>query len=75
MVTKLPKDIIQAINTAGMNKAKMSFEKTLVMGFLAGAFIAFGGFLAIMVGGACRVLKRPIPVSRSLCLAVRSPWA
>jgi formate/nitrite transporter FocA (FNT family) len=35
MVTKLPKDIIQTINNAGMNKAKMSFEKTLVMGFLA----------------------------------------
>jgi len=35
LVTKLPKDIIQTINNAGMNKAKMSFEKTLVMGFLA----------------------------------------
>ncbi|MDH3573761.1 MAG: hypothetical protein OET07_08025 [Desulfobacteraceae bacterium] len=42
MVIKLPKDIIQAINAAGMNKAKMRFEKTLVMGFLTRAFIALG---------------------------------
>jgi hypothetical protein len=51
MVTNVPKDIIDAVNTAGMNKARMSLEKTLVMGFLAGAFIAFGGFLAISVPG------------------------
>lgn len=61
MVTKLPKDIVQAINNAGMNKAKMSFEKTLVMGFLAGAFIAFGGFLAIMVGGGLPGIKMTNP--------------
>lgn len=61
MVTKLPKDIIQAVNIAGMNKAKMSFEKTLVMGFLAGAFIAFSGFLAIMVGGGMPGIKMTNP--------------
>src|SRR5210317_395605 len=61
MVTKLPEDIIKVINTAGMNKAKMSFEKTLVMGFLAGAFIAFGGLLAIMVGGGLPGIKMTNP--------------
>jgi len=57
MGTKLPKDIVQAVNTAGMVKARMGIEKTLVMGFLAGAFIAFGGFLAIMVGGGTPGIK------------------
>lgn len=61
MVTKLPKEIIQAINAAGMVKAKMSLEKTLVMGFLAGAFVAFGGFLAIMVGGGLPGIKMTNP--------------
>ncbi|MBW2246391.1 MAG: formate/nitrite transporter family protein [Deltaproteobacteria bacterium] len=61
MVTKAPKDIITAVNTAGMNKAKMSLEKTLLMGFLAGAFIAFGGFLAIMVGGGIPGIKMTNP--------------
>ena len=61
MVTKVPKDIITAVNTAGMNKAKMSLEKTLVMGFLVGAFIAFGGFLAIMVGGGIPGIKMTNP--------------
>ena len=61
MVTKLPEDIIKVINTAGMNKAKMRIEKTLVMGFLAGAFIAFGGLLAIMVGGGLPGIKMTNP--------------
>ncbi len=42
MVIKLTKDIIQAINLAGMNKAKMRFEKTLVIGYLTRAFMALG---------------------------------
>jgi len=57
MSTKLPKDIVQAVNNAGMAKAKMSIDKTLVMGFLAGAFIAFGALLAIMVGGGTPGIK------------------
>jgi formate/nitrite transporter len=61
MVTKLPKEIVKAINVAGMVKAKMNFEKTLVLGFLAGAFIAFGGFLAIMVGGGLPGIKMANP--------------
>jgi len=61
MVTKLPKEIVKAVNAAGMVKAKMSVQKTLVMGFLAGAFVAFGGFLAIMVGGGLPGIKMTNP--------------
>ena len=51
MVYKPPYEIVKAVNQAGLVKARMGSVKTLLMGFLAGAFIAFGGFLAIMVGG------------------------
>ena len=51
MVYKSPSKIVQAVNQAGLVKARMGLTKTFLMGFLAGAFIAFGGFLAIMVGG------------------------
>ena len=51
MSYKPPYEIVKAANQAGLVKARMGLAKTLLMGFLAGAFIAFGGFLAIMVGG------------------------
>lgn len=57
MTTKPPKEIVETVNKAAMVKAKMGLEKTLIMGFLAGAFIAFGGFLAIMVGGGIPGIK------------------
>lgn len=50
MPFKSPKAIVEAACSAGCAKADLSVPKQLVMGFLAGAFIAFGGFLAIVVG-------------------------
>ncbi len=50
MPFKTPKGIVEAACTAGCAKADLSIPKQLVLGFLAGAFIAFGGFLAIIVG-------------------------
>jgi formate/nitrite transporter len=50
MAYKAPYDIVKTVNQAGLIKARMSLSKTLILGFLAGAFIGFGGFLAIMVG-------------------------
>jgi formate/nitrite transporter len=44
---KDPKGITEAATAAGSAKAKMAASKLLVAGFLAGAFIAFGGLLAI----------------------------
>jgi len=51
MAYKAPYEIVKTVNQAGLIKARMSLSKTLILGFLAGAFIGFGGFLAIMVGG------------------------
>jgi len=50
MPFKTPKAIVEAACTAGCGKAELSLPKQLALGFLAGAFIAFGGLLAIVVG-------------------------
>ncbi len=50
MPFKSPKAIVEAVCTAGCGKADLPFSKQLVLGFLAGAYIAFGGLLAIVVG-------------------------
>jgi formate/nitrite transporter len=49
MSFKDPKEITQAGIKTGAQKAKLSWDKALVASFLAGAYIAFGGLLAITV--------------------------
>src|SRR5215208_7249392 len=49
MSFKDPKEITQAGIKTGTAKAKLSWDKALVASFLAGAYIAFGGLLAITV--------------------------
>jgi formate transporter len=46
---KTPQQIAVAAGTTGATKAALSPAKALVSGFLAGAYIAFGGLVAIMV--------------------------
>ena len=48
---KTPQDITETGVTTGVTKAKLSWDKALVGGFLAGAYIAFGGLVAIEVDG------------------------
>ena len=61
MAYKPPSKIIEAVNDAALVKARMGLAKTLLMGFLAGAFIAFGGFLAVMLGGGVPGIKAANP--------------
>ncbi len=49
MSFKEPKEITAAAVKTGATKAKLSWDKALVASFLAGAYIAFGGLLAITV--------------------------
>src|SRR5215210_1746605 len=44
-----PKQIAEAGTQTGVKKAKLSWDKALVAGFLAGAYIAFGAMVAITV--------------------------
>jgi formate transporter len=46
---KTPKDITKAGIATGATKAKLSWDKALVAGFLAGAYIAIAGLLAVVV--------------------------
>jgi formate transporter len=46
---KDPKAITETGTTTGVTKAKLRWDKALVGGFLGGAYIAFGGLLAITV--------------------------
>lgn len=43
--------IVDVVAEAAKTKTKTSASKTLVLAFLAGAYIALGGLLAIMLGG------------------------
>ena len=49
MATKTPQEIAEAAVDTGATKAKLGWDKALVGGFLAGAYIAFGGLVAIAV--------------------------
>jgi formate/nitrite transporter len=44
-----PKEIAKSAVETGTTKAKLSWDKALVGGFLAGAYIAFGGLVAVTV--------------------------
>ena len=61
MQFKSPKAIVEAAATAGCAKASLTIPKQLVLGFLAGAFIAFGGMLAITVGSGSPALAQANP--------------
>src|ERR687894_952174 len=49
MAFKDPKAIAKAGVEKGAEKARLSWDKALVAGFLAGAYIAFGAMVAITV--------------------------
>jgi formate transporter len=49
VAAKQPQEIAQDAVATGVSKADLSWDKTLVGAFLAGAYIAFGGLVAIAV--------------------------
>jgi formate/nitrite transporter len=61
MPFKSPADIAQASCTVGKTKSEMKWDRLLILGFLAGAYIAFGGLLAQVVGGAVPGIKADNP--------------
>lgn len=46
-----PKQIVEIVSDVAKVKATTSISKTLVLAFLAGAYIAIGGLLAVIIGG------------------------
>jgi formate/nitrite transporter len=49
MVAREPQEIAQVATEVGAKKTKRSWDRVLVSAFLAGAYIAFGGMVAITV--------------------------
>jgi formate/nitrite transporter len=49
MVAREPQEIAQVASDVGVKKTTRSWDKVLVSSFLAGAYIAFGGMVAITV--------------------------
>ena len=56
-----PKEIIEVANKAAFGKDSYSLKKILVLAFLAGAYISFGGLLAIIIGGGVPGLAQSNP--------------
>lgn len=46
-----PKQIVEIVSDVAKAKAATSTSKTLILAFLAGAYIAIGGLLAVIIGG------------------------
>ncbi|WP_066217859.1 formate/nitrite transporter family protein [Formosa haliotis] len=46
-----PKEGIKIVNEIALNKEGYTVSKTLILAFLAGAYVAFGGLLAIIISG------------------------
>lgn len=46
-----PKEVIEIVGNVAKTKGNYAKHKTMLLAFLAGAYIAFGGLLAIIVGG------------------------
>ncbi|ALJ05027.1 formate transporter [Pseudalgibacter alginicilyticus] len=56
-----PKEVIEIVGVLALNKGKYKVSKILILAFLAGAYIAFGGLLAIVVGGGSPLLSASNP--------------
>jgi formate/nitrite transporter len=54
MAFKTPQETAAAAVKTGATKAKLGWDKALVGGFLAGAYIAFGGLVAIAVSSGLK---------------------
>lgn len=59
--------IMQAVSM-GEAKANGAFDKTFISAMLAGAYVGFGGMLALSVGGACPELMAHNPGLQKLVL-------
>lgn len=56
-----PKEVISIVNKLALNKGDYKISKTLILAFLAGAYIAFGGLLALIVGGGTPAIAASNP--------------
>lgn len=68
-----PDAIVMAAKDLGISKANYSLIKTLLLGFLGGAFIAMGGTLSVLVSGGMPALTAENPGLRMLLSGMTFP--
>ncbi len=73
MAFQKPAEIVAAAEKAACSKTSLSLPKMLVLGFLAGAYIAFGGLVAIVVGKGSPTLAAANPGLAKLLFAAVFP--
>lgn len=73
MSLKSPREIVGAVCSAGSAKARLALPKQLVLGFLAGVFVALGGLLAIVVGQGSPELAKANPGLAALAFGAVFP--
>ncbi len=61
MSINTPREIVSLAENAALAKHQLDGKRILVLSFLAGAYIAFGGLLSIMVGGGVPKLSAQNP--------------
>ncbi|MGC9359369.1 MAG: formate/nitrite transporter family protein, partial [Anaerolineae bacterium] len=61
MAFRKPAEIVVAAEQAARSKTSLSIPRMLVLGFLAGAYIAVGGLTAIVVGKGSPALAAANP--------------
>jgi formate/nitrite transporter len=64
MTFKSPLETIKAVSITGTAKSLLPWDKLLLMGFLAGAYIAVGGLLSLIVTGGMRAAGYPVGLYR-----------
>lgn len=68
-----PKQVVEIVNDVAKSKAATSVSKTLVLAFLAGAYIALGALLAVIVGGGIPGIAANNPGIQRLLMGATFP--
>ncbi|MDB4835337.1 formate/nitrite transporter family protein [Cyclobacteriaceae bacterium] len=66
MSFQTPKEVFLSVVNSGKLKVQTNTSKLLLQSFFAGAYIAFGGFLALKIGGGIPEIKSSNPGLASL---------
>lgn len=68
-----PKQVVEIVSEVAKNKADTTLPKTLVLAFLAGAYIAIGGLLAVIIGGGIPGIAAENPGIQRLLMGAAFP--
>ena len=68
-----PKELVAKATEGAITRSETSVSKTMVLAFLAGAYIALGGLLAVMVGGGVPGIAAENPGLQKLLMGAVFP--